>query len=163
MIIVPFSSEHFHGIDWQELTEGSWLAPLGEKRLNFMLQEAETSWAFTGIEVAQESSPCAGPRPVSQVVFAAGLWLLWPGVAEAWALFTPAVRELTWQVVKAIKKGLEDLTVGLKLHRIQAEVRAEFVPGQKLMRVLGFNQEGPPMRKYGPDGADYLRYVRIRD
>ena len=94
---------------------------------------------------------------------AAGLWLLWPGVAEAWVLFTPAVRELTRQVVKVIRKGLEDLTIGLKLHRIQAEVRAEFVPGQKLMRVLGFNQEGPPMRKYGPDGADYLRYVRIRD
>ena len=150
MIIVPFSVEHFHGIDWQELTEGSWLAPLGKKRLNFMLQEAGTSWAFTGLSQGR-------------VVGAAGLWLLWPGVAEAWVLFTPAVRELTWQVVKAIKKGLEDLTVELKLHRIQTTVRTEFVPGQKLMRVLGFNQEGPPMRKYGPDGADYLRYVRIRD
>ena len=163
MIIVPFSVEHFHGIDWQELTEGSWLAPLGEKRLNFMLQEAGTSWAFTGLQVAQVSPLGIGRPPVSQVVGAAGLWLLWPGVAEAWVLFTPAVRELTWQVVKVIRKGLEDLTIGLKLHRIQAEVRAEFVPGQKLMRVLGFNQEGPPMRKYGPDGADYLRYVRIRD
>ena len=154
--------EHFHGIDWQELTEGFWLAPLGKRRLNFMLQEAETSWAFTGIEVAQKSSPCADPRPTSQVVFAAGLWLLWPGVAEAWALFTPAVRELTWQVVKVIRKGLEDLTTGLKLHRIQVSVRAGFVPGQKLVRLLGFSEEGR-MEKFGTDGADYLRYVRIRD
>jgi len=47
-----------------------------------------------------------------------------------------------------------------ELSRIQASVCASDVRANRYAQWLGFEKEGI-MRKYGPDGTDYIRYARV--
>jgi hypothetical protein len=145
MIIVPFAPGHYAAADWGTMTEG--LGHMDRQRRERKLQAAKAGMAFT---VFNEG----------ELVCSAGLAVLWPGVAEAWALFTPLVKELTREMIRVLKRGLEELAGSLKLHRIQTAVQADFLQGRKFIQVLGFKEEGH-MEKYGADGADYFRYVRL--
>lgn len=79
----------------------------------------------------------------------------WTGVAEAWTLLAPTYEGGDLMTaVRVIRARL----AGLPYRRIQADVKAEHM---QWPRVLGFELESR-MEKYGPDGADYYRYVRIR-
>jgi RimJ/RimL family protein N-acetyltransferase len=44
--------------------------------------------------------------------------------------------------------------------RIEASTEADFKQGCRWLEMLDFQSEGL-MRKYGPDGADHIRYARI--
>lgn len=47
-----------------------------------------------------------------------------------------------------------------RLRRIEATTEADFAQGRRWLELLGFQSEGI-MRKYGPDGADHVRYARV--
>jgi len=147
MEIMPFKPEHLNGLDWQSLTEGSMLGAMPEGWRRGALARAAAGWAFSGFEQGQWLG-------------AAGLLPWWPGVAEAWLLLAPAGRKVPLAAVRALKKGLETLIQTMRVHRLQASVRADFGQARKMAEVLGFHEESR-MAKYGPDGADYLRYVRL--
>jgi RimJ/RimL family protein N-acetyltransferase len=47
-----------------------------------------------------------------------------------------------------------------KLYRIQASVSVLDLTANRYAQWLGFQKEGI-MKKYGPDGTDYVRYARL--
>ena len=104
--------------------------------------------AFTGI--------CGG-----QLIGCAGLFILWPGVAEAWAVSTPLWPSKALSVHKAILTGLNELSATLGLWRIQTAVNEAHKVSYKWVEHLGFKYEGA-MPGYGPDAATYLRFGRVR-
>ena len=63
-------------------------------------------------------------------------------------------------MLKNIKKYLEDIINEKNYQRIQASIRADFKDGIRFAEWFGMESEGL-MRKYGPDGKDYLRLARI--
>ena len=59
-----------------------------------------------------------------------------------------------------MRRGIRDIAREGPFHRIQADVRKEFDKGQKLMRVLGFIEEGP-LNAYSIEGEDFLRFAFV--
>jgi RimJ/RimL family protein N-acetyltransferase len=147
MEIIPFAAAHLKGMDWNSLSEGLNMGVWPEAWRRRVIIQAAAGWAFSGFENGQWLG-AAGLRP----------W--WPGVAEAWLLLSPVGQKKSLAVVKALKKWLEVLIETLKIHRLQAPVRADLVSGRKLAEVLGFREEAT-MEKYGPDRSDYICYVRL--
>ena len=98
------------------------------------------------------------------VVACAGIVPLYRGVGEAWLAFSEAFivdrPSRLWALVyRAIGEGLDAaLTDGF--HRIQTAIPVGFEQGHAWARRLGFEEEGL-MKKYGPDGHDFIRYGRI--
>ena len=91
----------------------------------------------------------------------AGVAVLWPGVGEAWTIVTSRAEKAKISLHKAVRRGLDDVQDHLPLRRVQAVVRADYERSQRWVERLGFVNEGL-MRSYGPEGADYYRYGRIR-
>ena len=99
--------------------------------------------AFTGIEG-------------DQIIGCVGLIVLWPGVAEAWAVSTPLWPSKAKSVHKAITHGIKEMSATLGLWRIQTAIHSEHEVSHRWLMRMGFKDEGT-MPGYGPDGATYLR------
>lgn len=80
----------------------------------------------------------------------------WPGRHLAWAYMTPGTKAHMRWITEAVKDNLATVK-----GRIEVAVKADYLPGHKWARILGFEVEAPLMRQWGPDGADYTGYVRI--
>ena len=63
-------------------------------------------------------------------------------------------------VHKNVMSFMDKIIEGMELHRVQANVVCEFIPGVQWLERMGFKLEGK-MHKYGPDGADHYLYARI--
>lgn len=147
MIVVPFSSEHYRGVNWSELTEGMVLGNMPEDLRAWGLKQAEHGWGFTGLEQ-------------DRAIFSAGILLSEKGVGHVWALFSPQAQSRGVKILRLLAQGLADLAVNLHLHQIQAMVRADVPKARKLVEHLGFEEEKPIMHGYGSDSADCHSYVR---
>lgn len=88
----------------------------------------------------------------------AGLFLLWPGVAECWSLVTLEARML---YPLALHKGALSLVEEWRkigLHRIQVNVLSNFIPALDWASKLGFVHEGP-LHNYGPNKERLERFA----
>lgn len=83
-----------------------------------------------------------------------------PGVIHFWAFISKHVRSCPIAFHKEVLKMLDWYEQNEKPRRIQFEVRASYVPGQKWARSLGLTEEGL-MKKWGPDGADHYLFARL--
>jgi hypothetical protein len=88
-----------------------------------------------------------------QPIACAGIRPLWPGVAEAWLLFGPEVKDHTIFIFKSTKRYLTDLVAKNNLWRLQAYCRTDFPEAINFLHHMGFKVEGKA-RKYNPDGTD---------
>jgi hypothetical protein len=93
-----------------------------------------------------------------QPVAAGGLAILFPGVAEAWALIGAGVPALP--LVRGFRRMLDLETTMLGLHRIQAHARADADLACRLLQHLGFAAEGLALA-FGPDRSDHVLYGRV--
>ncbi len=101
-----------------------------------------------------------------KLVGCGGVVILWPGVAEAWCLFSKEVEKYEFsakiQFARTIKSKLNEWVVEHKLVRIQAPMRADFLDGIRMAEWLGFKCEGR-LRRYHEDGCDALMFARITE
>jgi hypothetical protein len=95
-----------------------------------------------------------------QIVGCAGLVVLWPGVAEAWAVSTHLWPSRAKSVHKAILHGLRELSFTMGLWRIQTAIHGNHEVSYRWLLRMGFKDEGD-MPGYGPDGVTYLRMALI--
>lgn len=99
------------------------------------------------------------------VMAIAGLVLIWPGRASAWAVLNPAargdLRAALWITIQ-IRKSLRVLARAHGLRRIEAQARRDDPRAIRWLMALGFTAEGE-LDRYGPDGADYLAFSRLTE
>ena len=107
------------------------------------LAEAERQNTWTGV---WEGDPIA----------VAGTMLQWPGRHLAWAYLPLATgRHMRW-ITREVRSNLATLD-----GRIEMTVRADFAPGLRWAKMLGFEIETPLLRRFGPQGEDHVGFVRI--
>lgn len=103
---------------------------------------------------------CGGVAAVDgdSVVAIAGILPRWDGVGMAWAWLSRGwrkhARRITAEIISAIEAS--------DCHRIEVAVRCDFDRGHRWVKRMGFELETPVAHKWGPDGADYAIYVRIK-
>ena len=93
-------------------------------------------------------------------IVAGGIFILWQGVAEGWVLANRNIYDVKFLAAKEIKKRTDLLCKKNKIKRLQTSVKADFKTGVRFANWLGLETEGL-MKKYGPDGSDYLRMAKI--
>jgi len=93
-------------------------------------------------------------------IFAAGMKMLWNGVAEGWVLATKDVLDHPLLVAKAIRKDFARIAKENNINRVQTAVRANYTTGLKFAKWLGLEEEGL-MKKFGFDGSDQYMYARL--
>jgi hypothetical protein len=89
-------------------------------------------------------------------VMCGGTMQQWPGRHIAWAY----LNKLAGRHMRFITKGARRILDGVR-GRVEITVREDFMGGHRWARMLGFEEETPLMRGYGPDGEDHVGYVKI--
>jgi len=113
------------------------------------------------------------PRPLIQrgpaftlisdrgIVGIAGVYLMWKGVGEAWAITTKLIEKYPKAAHRATKDVLETLQRNKRLHRVQCAVLEDHPTSHEWVKRLGFKREGK-MVAYGPSRENFIRYARVR-
>lgn len=110
------------------------------------------------IRTSAATGPCWTALHEGRVLGVAGLGVHWEGRAEAWCLLAREVPTRLWPAIhRAALRGIE--AAGFR--RVEATAKQGFEPAGKWLRMLGFVPEGV-MPAYGPDGADHMRWARVR-
>tara|TARA_R110002167_G_scaffold62113_2_gene175400 strand:- start:611 stop:1051 length:441 start_codon:yes stop_codon:yes gene_type:complete len=94
------------------------------------------------------------------VIASAGIKPLWPGVGEAWIVASDNMPKKKLSVIKLIKENFDRMIHDNGFVRVQACIRSDWPEAKRFAEFLGFEHEGI-MKKYGPDGQDYLRMARV--
>jgi hypothetical protein len=95
-----------------------------------------------------------------EVLAVIGLSLIWPGVAEVWAITSESISKAPISFHKAVKETLDHYMFTLRLHRVHMNVPAHFKIGQRWAESLGFHCESK-LAKFGPDQSDFFQYARV--
>jgi hypothetical protein len=143
--IVPYTGEHGIYIMKQQMNH-----PLMDKDMEFegnAKNLEQDKLAFTGL---------VNGKPV----FAAGMKILWNGVAEGWVIATNEVWNHPLLIAKAIKKDFARIAKKNNINRVQTAVRANYTTGLRFAKWLGLQEEGL-MKKFGFDGSDQYMYARL--
>jgi hypothetical protein len=97
----------------------------------------------------------------NQVIGCAGIMELWPGVGEAWSMFTDEIRGHPFYLHSRTKKIMADMISSRNYHRVQATVLSTDPVAIKWIERLGFQKECN-MKQFGSDKSDHFLYVRMR-
>lgn len=89
-----------------------------------------------------------------------GITPMWPGVANAWFGPTPLARRYPLALCEVARRAMDQARANNHLHRIECQVWAAHPTSHHWVRFLGFAREGL-LRKYGPNGEDYVMYARV--
>lgn len=139
MRVVPLTAEAVLGMtDLEAIHEGFGVTPE-------LAVELESVGGFAVIE-----GDCA--------LALGGILPRWPGCGMAWTWLSRGWRRHARALTEIARIHLDTS----ECHRIEAGVRCDYARGHAWVRRLGFELETPLARKWGPDGADYAIYVRVR-
>lgn len=94
-----------------------------------------------------------------EIYAAFGIVPIWSGVGEAWMLPTVHLKRKKVSASRHMRIGLDELIGDLNMHRTQAAVKVDHEEAHRLVKFVGMREEGL-MRRYGPDGSDYVRYAK---
>ena len=89
-----------------------------------------------------------------KAVISAGVYILWPGVGEAWMHLSPWFYSHVKTVYTEVRELLAQIIFTKRLHRVQCPIRADMKPNMRFVKHLGFAPEGL-MHRWGPEGKDY--------
>ena len=145
VVIVPFENKHAEQILEQGLNSEFLELKPEHKKYAFFLKEVGMS--FTGL---------VNNRPIA----AGGVFHLWDGVAEGWVLATKDIYKYPIFCAKHIKQRTEIILKANKIKRLQTSVKADCDVALRFAKWLGLKEEGL-MKRYGPDGSDFIRFARI--
>jgi RimJ/RimL family protein N-acetyltransferase len=113
-------------------------------------------------EIFLKRGPAYSGIEDGKVIGSAGLMILWPGVAQAWILFSTDVENMKKFVYEIVSKYLVTIFCEHELRRVQAHCKADHPMAVKFLEQMGFTRECL-MRKYGIDGSDHYLYSFVRD
>ena len=90
-------------------------------------------------------------------VISAGVYILWPGVGEAWMHLSPWFYQHVKTAYREIREILCQIIATKGLRRVQCPIRADMEANMNFVEHLGFKIEAV-MHRWGPEDADYLLY-----
>ena len=142
MRIVPYRAEHLAELVLQPAQ--AWLAPIVTDDYRAALERAGPAFtAFVG----------------GRVVGCAGVIEHWPGRGVGWAMLAADIGPRFVVLHRAVRRYLDSAAP----RRLEIVVQRDFTAGRRWALLLGFVRETPKgMGGYGPDGATYDLYARIR-
>jgi hypothetical protein len=146
MKIVPFIPEHAADIIHNKKLSLGTLYPKHEWKDH--MQKAAHFDGWTGLDNGH-------------IVGCAGIIPLWEGVGEAWFIGADRIQKHTLSAVRFVKQVFKDKQDNGDYIRLHANVRADWPEAIKFAKLVGFHKEGY-MKKFGPDGLDYLVMGRIK-
>ena len=88
----------------------------------------------------------------------AGIMTQWRGVGLAWCFLSRRWKKHARAISGEIKRYISESD----FPRIETAVKVDFKHGHSWANMLGFSLETPLARKWGPDGADYSIYARVK-
>lgn len=88
-----------------------------------------------------------------------GVVPLWQGVGEAWMIPTIHSKKKKIALGRGLRMCFDYLHDSLKMHRVQAAAKVGHTDAHRLLEFIGMQNEGI-MRRYGPDGSDFVRYAK---
>ena len=98
----------------------------------------------------------------SKVFMIGGVYGLWQNVGEAWFIASNKIHESARPFIRFAKTDVMQKVVDENgLWRVQAVCKEDWPAALKFARFMGFEPEGV-MRKYGPEGMDYIRVAWVR-
>jgi hypothetical protein len=130
-----------------------------KQQMNHMLMDKDMEFDGNAMNLEQENLAFTGMID-GKPIFAAGMKIIWNGVAEGWVLATKDALDHPIAVAKAIKKDFARIAKENNINRVQSAVRANYTTGLKFAKWLGLEEEGL-MRKFGFDGSDQYMYARL--
>ena len=138
--VVDFAPEHLRMLKVQPRQRDT-LAILTEEDME-LLRSANAYTVF------------AGDKPI----ICGGVMEILPWRGLAWSFVAGTLKHVFVHVHRVAKRVVDVAPYP----RLEMEVECEFVEGHRWANLLGFELETARMRKYGPNGLDYARYVRIQ-
>lgn len=147
MRIVPFAPGHLRRLapqpaQAQVALYRDWLA---DNIDSYAMRRAAFSGVIDGRIVG-----CAGVRP------------MWPGVGEAWAVFSGEALIRPFALFRAATRGLAAIEAAQGLRRVQATAHDGHAAAARFLEALGFRREGL-LRRYGLWGeGNYYLYARVK-
>lgn len=142
--LIPFQARHARGLKVQELAICANVTTASDEYLHAL--EALDSWSVT---IDGEVKGCAGVVPV------------WHGFGQCWAVIS---QDIGCFGLLGFTRVVARYLRASQVRRLETTVSANFEPGHRWMRTLGFRQETPhPMRHYFPDGSDAILYSLVRE
>lgn len=136
--LVKLEKEHIQNIDTDFAFNKSYRDNMCEQSIN-------------GYAALEENNPIA----------IAGINSLWNGVAEGWIVIGKESELYKFQIAKTVKLMLKKMINENNLFRLQASVCVDDKKAIRFTQWLKFTEEGI-MRKFGPDGTDYMRYALVK-
>lgn len=85
----------------------------------------------------------------------------WPGVWDAWMFGTDEFKHVAVELIRWLRRTGNDILSVCEGHRLQCDCRVGHDEAHKMILSLGAVPE-VTLRKYGKDGADYIRYVWLK-
>ena len=145
MRIVPFEAAHGRallqgGINDERNRPSPWVAEF----IDLLVHE---ELAFTAIDNGH-------------LILSAGVYQLWPGVAEVWFLASDRLGKPSVSLFKHIKKDLLRIAEEHGFWRLQAATRTGWNDAERLVRFIGMKHEGT-MKQYSSDRKDFERWALI--
>lgn len=142
MKIVPFVAKHLADINLQPAQQHM-LGMLEQDGYGTMLERCT---AFTALGMD------------GKVLICAGFEERWEGCAQAWALLSRDAGRNMVGIVRALRGYIDHVA---PWRRIESAVDVGFIPGERLLELLGFEFEGLA-RAYRPDGGNCTMWARIK-
>ena len=130
-----------------------------KQEMNHMLMDKDMEFNGNAMNLEQENLAFTGMID-GKPIFAAGMKIIWKGVAEGWVLATKDTLDHPLLVARAIKKGFAKTAKENNINRVQSAIRADYTIGLKFAKWLGLEEEGL-MKKFGFDGSDQYMYARL--
>ena len=109
----------------------------------------DAGYAMTLLDTDEKPVLCLGVVP------------LWNGVGEGWLLGSKKMQDHPIAIGRAIKEVFIEYREHAGWWRVQSNVRADWPLAIKFIKFLGMEEEGL-MKKFGPEGADYIRFAWIK-
>jgi hypothetical protein len=97
-------------------------------------------------------------RENGKIIGCAGFFELWPGVAEAWSMLSPEVKNPFFLHRTALRMKRQFCT-DHNIHRMQAFVLEGGETEERWIRRLGFTDKECVLKEFSPDKGDMGLYV----
>ncbi len=140
--LVPFEAWHMDALDSTDAVDG-FGSEVVNKEASYALEQHDCWTLFDG---------------GGEVIACGGFIKQWEGRHLGWMFVTKRSAKYMVRLTKILLAFIPDIK-----GRIDMTVRADFKPGHRWARILGFYIENEPgiLKEYGPEGEDHIAYVRI--